>query len=385
MTIIFLSSVIIVNIRYWGCFNLVNAIAVLLSIFLIIFNYDFSHPNFYKEVHYENLDSIRYVFSILVIILHVRPFLGVNEVLDIIFNNLISRICVPFFFFLTSYFIGIKSQQKDGQIVPYIRSCLSLYLVWSSIYLPLTIMWIKIVLQYGGEVVSILQKSPIVFIPLGVIVLLMYSGVYYHLWYFPALFCALFIVHIFQKRWSIKWLVVISFVLLIIGASESYYGFLPQSVQSVVDYYFRYLITTRNFLFFGLFYVALGYSVGKYNLVYPKNCCLKMVIAFMFLVVEVVILQHTYRLDSNILISCTFLVYYLFVFLIRTRYSFKANVILRELSKYYYLIHPLVIFVVTFLFKNNKAIVLFPFIMLATHYLSIICIRIKKKHPKYLI
>ena len=51
-----------------------------------------------QKVYYQNLNILKYILSILVIILHLRPFLHYSNELDLAFNNIVSRICVPMFF-----------------------------------------------------------------------------------------------------------------------------------------------------------------------------------------------------------------------------------------------------------------------------------------------
>ena len=119
------------------------------------------------------------------------------------------------------------------------------------------------------------------------------------------------------KKWknkhSIKPLLVISFILLLFGATETYYGVLPLSIQELLSYYYHIFFTTRNFLFFGLFYVVLGYFMGSKKELYSKNCFAKLIVTFFLLIFEAILLHDTNRLDSNILISCVPLTYYLFI------------------------------------------------------------------------
>lgn len=47
-----------------------------------------------QKVYYQNLNILKYILSILVIVLHLRPFLYYSNELDLAFNNIVSRICV---------------------------------------------------------------------------------------------------------------------------------------------------------------------------------------------------------------------------------------------------------------------------------------------------
>ena len=76
----------------------------------------------------ENIDHI------LVIILHLRPFLHYSNELDLAFNNIVSRICVPMFFIITGYFVAKKEKEKSHYIDTYIKRTIPLYLTWSLIF-----------------------------------------------------------------------------------------------------------------------------------------------------------------------------------------------------------------------------------------------------------
>lgn len=117
-----------------------------------------------------------------------------------------------------------------------------------------------------------------------------------------------------ETKNNIKCLLLISFLLLLFGATETYYGVLPLSIKELLSYYYNIFFTTRNFLFFGLFYVVLGYYMGSKENLYSKYCFEKLIISFFCLIFESILLHDTDRLNSNILISCVPLTYYLFIY-----------------------------------------------------------------------
>ena len=51
----------------------------------------------------------------------------------------------------------------------------------------------------------------IVLLPIVLIVMLCYSGVYYHLWYFPALMLSLFVLKKWKEKYKLNYLFIISF------------------------------------------------------------------------------------------------------------------------------------------------------------------------------
>ena len=355
------------------------------SLFLIQSNIDKNHAK--SLLFYKNLDILKFISSILIIILHIRPFIGFSNELDLFFNNIITRFCVPLFFVITGYFVAKKEDNNRNYIDKYIKKTVLLYLSWSLIYLPL---FIKIVIDNVSLINDVISTVNlplylliilfVILLPFGISILLLYSGVYYHLWYFPALICSLFVLKKWKERFNYKWLLFISFILLLIGASETYFGVFNESFQQVLMMYFDVFYTTRNFLFFGLFYILLGFYLGKRKDCYSSYCFIKLMISIVCLVFEAIILHDFKRINSNIYLSCIPLVYYLFISSIYLSNVIKIKFNFSNYSKYYYLIHPYVIAIVS-LFLNKSSVNPFIYIIvvvLFTHLISYSLLKIKQ-------
>ena len=69
-----------------------------------------------NKLNYQNLNILKYISSILIIVLHLRPFLNFSNELDLAFNNIITRICVPIFFIITGYFVAKKEKENKNYI-----------------------------------------------------------------------------------------------------------------------------------------------------------------------------------------------------------------------------------------------------------------------------
>ncbi|MCR0571165.1 acyltransferase [[Clostridium] innocuum] len=345
------------------------------------------------QLQYQNLDLFRFLSSIMIIILHVRPFFAVSAEVDMAINNIIGRICVPFFFLISGYFAAKQEQKKPDYIRSYIRSMIPVYLLWSAVYLPWSL---SLAAPYIEQVQGMLPAAlPFVvqrlllllLIPLAVIIALLYSGVYYHLWYFPALLLSMLVLRWWKRKHSLKVLLAVSFVLLLFGATETYYGFCGQFFQSLLHYYYAVFFTTRNFLFFALFYVTLGYYMGKQQQPASSLCFLKLLLSIAALIGEGLLLQTTERLDSNILLACVPLVYYLFSCLLYTniRLSWISELPFRTISKYYYLVHPLMILFVHAWFPQVDsiwlALIKVVCVLCCTHVCSLLLMQMKKRFP----
>ncbi len=347
-----------------------------------------------KQLQYQNLDLFRFLSSIIIIVLHARPFFTVSYEIDMAINNIIGRICVPFFFFISGYFAAKQEQKKPDYIRSYIRSMIPVYLLWSALYLPWSLsLAAPYIQQVSGLLCTIGLPTAIqnllllLLVPLAVIVALLYSGVYYHLWYFPALLLSMLVLRWWKRKYSLRGLLTVSFVLLLFGATETYYGFCGQFFQSLLHYYYAVFFTTRNFLFFALFYVTLGYWMGKQEQPASSLCFLKLLLSIAALVGEGMLLQTTQRLDSNILLACVPLVYYLFSCLLYTNIHVPqlSEIPFRAISKYYYLVHPLMILFVHAWFPQVDsfwmAVAKVVCVLCCTHICTLLLIHMKKRYP----
>lgn len=347
-----------------------------------------------KQLQYQNLDLFRFLSSIIIIVLHARPFFTVSYEIDMAINNIIGRICVPFFFFISGYFAAKQEQKKPDYIRSYIRSMIPVYLLWSTVYLPWSLsLAAPYIQQVSGLLCTIGLPTAIqnllllLLVPLAVIVALLYSGVYYHLWYFPALLLSMLVLRWWKRKYSLRGLLTVSFVLLLFGATETYYGFCGQFFQSLLHYYYAVFFTTRNFLFFALFYVTLGYWMGKQEQPASSLCFLKLLLSIAALVGEGMLLQTTQRLDSNILLACVPLVYYLFSCLLYTNIHVPqlSEIPFRAISKYYYLVHPLMILFVHAWFPQVDsfwmAVAKVVCVLCCTHICTLLLIHMKKRYP----
>lgn len=403
IVIIPIITILILFLKLINVFQIENGLGYPFTIVLMIICFSlvtiFIQKNIDKnyrinKLNYQNLNILKYISSILIIVLHLRPFFNFSNELDLAFNNIITRICVPIFFIITGYFVAKKEKENKNYIKEYIKKTIPLYLIWSLLYIPVIIgtiiQYVPIINEYISKInitLPLLIILSIILLPIIVLVALCYTGVYYHLWYFPAIIFSLLVLKKWKQKFNIKYLLIISFILLLFGATETYYGVLPLSIKRTLFYYYNIFFTTRNFLFFGLFYVVLGYYVGTKEKAYSKYCFLKLIVSFFLLTFEAILLHDTNRLNSNILLSCIPLTYYLFISSIYITNSVKLDFQFGTYSKYYYLIHPMVVFVISLLYKNINY---YPYlniliVLLITHITSALIIKLKEKNKKLLI
>lgn len=94
-----------------------------------------------EEKNYKLVDLIKFICAFLVIGIHTRQFLSVSDIADRLFYYDVSNYSVPFFYACSGYFLlAKKSNIKLGDRLKIrIKKVLRLYLVWSLLYIPLTL------------------------------------------------------------------------------------------------------------------------------------------------------------------------------------------------------------------------------------------------------
>lgn len=110
-------TILILFLRLINVFQIENGLGNIFVMILMIICFSFSAIFIQKNIdknnkenrlNYQNLDILKYISAILIMILHLRPFFNYSDQLDLAFNNIITRICVPIFFIITGYFVAKK-------------------------------------------------------------------------------------------------------------------------------------------------------------------------------------------------------------------------------------------------------------------------------------
>lgn len=348
-----------------------------LFLFIFLFSYIlymiFHHKRTYRQACQENLDILKYVSSILIVLFHINIYMELIYKTDFIITDCLTRLTVPFFFTIAGYLIAQNENRGEHYIRNYLKELFKTYVIWSIIYLPLGIEYI------------LNMNLPWYLFPVALVVAFLYIGIYYHLWYFPALFFSILILHVAKKKFSLNTLLVISFLLLALGSLESYFGYLNPFWQNFFQtYYFSIFYTTRNFLFFGLFYVILGYTIQVKQWIWKTRYDALLVLSALLFFFDCILAQITKGIDRNIMISAPFFVFFLFL---RILYSPELCPSLnkrkiRRLSKYYFFVHPYVLEGLFLVHKHYHLVSIIFLSLLGTHILTLLCFRIKKQFPK---
>ena len=203
---------------------------------------------------YKGLDIMKFVMAIVVVAIHTRPEMSfASPFIKRLFESVYS-LAVPFFFMTSGFLLFRKISlplNEDGEqrIRTYLKRICRLYLVWTVIYLPLTV--------YGFYIdgLSLLKAIAIFF---RNILLVGENFMSWPLWYLLALIVAVSIIYLLLKiKVSKTWIVIISVLMAFVGVGLNYCQD-HKLLEPVVDVYFKIFLNTRNGFFVGLMFVSLG-------------------------------------------------------------------------------------------------------------------------------
>lgn len=294
---------------------------------------------------YRLVDVVKMVMAIIVIAIHTHPQLSSGSTLVIQASELLYSLAVPFFFMASGFLLFKKIDlplDDDGnqRIKRYLLKIVKLYLLWTAIYLPLS------VLGFVNDGTSLL-KSALIFIRNVLFVGENYMS--WPLWYLLALIVAVLIIWgLLKLRISRKAILLLSIITAFIGVGLNYCHE-NGTLQTLTDAYFSIFVKTRNGLFVGFMYVALG-MICSYG---HKNALLVEIICLILGVVG---------LALNFPLANAFVVYALFSCVSRI----DGKVIRREsaqfcrsLSTIVYLIHMYFVALLVYVFDMQSGFPLF--------------------------
>lgn len=332
---------------------------------------------------YETIDLAKYISSILVIVIHTAPLLEQAKITNHFITNCVGRIAVPFFLVSSSYFFYKNLQKRgEGYTKTYLLSLLKTYAFWSVLYLPIGLMWVQSNITL-----------PVYLYPFALIIAFLYCGVFYHLWYIPALMFSILVVTWAVKHFRPHILLLVFSALFGFGAIETYYGILPKGfLFHLFENYRNIFITSRNFVFFGLLFVLIGFIIANTKKELDFHECLFGTIFFSaLLTIEAFLVYNTGFLDCNFLFMTVPLIYFLFQLLLKCGKSEKINYQkLRQLSEYYYYVHGFFLMLNPIFFRlinasslyEQHGLIRFFSVLAFTHIISLMIIKAKQLMSK---
>ena len=240
---------------------------------------------------YPAFDIIRFVGTLLVVLIHVIPLLPKNSDIErwagFLVQNYAARIAVPFFFASTGFFFyqRIDLCNYDSKIAKkYLIRYLRLYGTW------------MLLLQFNET---------------------------YHLWYMPSLAVGVLLLHLLLKHGaSLRTICTLAAIAYVAGLfGDSWYGLLePARRVHVFDlcvrYYERLFSITRNGVFMGFPFVAVGAVAAKRGGGVRRSAALAGFIGSMALMLGEVLLLNRYMAmkDYNMYLFLVPAVFFLLCF-----------------------------------------------------------------------
>jgi len=337
------------------------------------------------QKNFNAIDLTKFVASIFVVYIHTEPLKSIAPEANFIILNILARWAIPFFFMTSGYlyyskFLSSQSRSKflSDYGLKYLKRVLILYFVWSLVYLPYMIY----------QTLSLPNPNvKLIFYGLRNV---LYSGTSYHMWYFTALIFSIIILDVWISRFKLKSLLVLSAVFYLVGLlGESYIGLIhPESIlSSAFKLYFKFFLTTRNGVFFGLFFIVLGaYYYERPLKLAVYRSVLFSIVSICFLCVEVLLLaKFTQPKDYNFMILSVPLSLYLFHALININLSWNLSYkSLRKLSTVIYCSHvAFIVIYSTFLrYLRIEALVesgllLFSLVLFSSIFFSMLVIKLE--------
>lgn len=312
------------------------------------------------------IDILKVIASLLVVAFHCDFLFDHNKFVNYMFFKGIFRPVIPFFFCVSGFYLYTVFQ-KD-QMKAWAKRIAILYVIWMLIF---SYFWV--VPNYHSPAKLLLN------IVIG----------FNHLWYVASLLVGGLLLYS-VRNFSNKTLLIGSFILYCIGYSIQMIGDLELVTEPpILAKLFHFTPTHRNFLFFDLPFLALGYCIRRSNFqtqLKRKQINGLLVLSLVLLTAES-LWHYYYNIDRSLSIISLACFLAAPVLLLST-FSFRVNAKLdsKLLSSYsiaIYLVHPLVVFGIRY-FVTLESISLTLIAIVLSVVASYILIQLNKK-LKYIL
>lgn len=252
------------------------------------------------------IDRFKYLAAVGVVFAHVHLTHPINSLgIHWLVNGLV-RLAVPFFFICSGYFLSKKDMKNPQVVKTFTLNQAKRYGILSLIYIPIAFVQMIFLdqLDFGTYLHEVVVK-----------------GTFLHLWYFPALILATWLVHLGLRRLCPQSLVLLLVPIYAFGLlGEGYHGLLEliPGLSTLYHGYEGIFLTTRNGLFLGLPFIFMGWSMGYYKHE-VKGLEPKLMVSLILLLVEVSLLDYlNLARDYNLVLGIIPASYYMFKWILKT-------------------------------------------------------------------
>lgn len=330
-----------------------------------------------KEKNYYYIDILKLFFSICIVALHTYLFLDTNPTAYWYLSHCIWRLAVPFFFVTSGYFFckKIKNSNTPKKVLyNSIKRLLVLLIFWLIISLPLQINNLLIQGLSIKEMILSLIKS-VCFYPWGA------------LWYILALIVAYILIYPFLKRKKHIMPLIIGFILYLFAILSNSYYFLIEGtwLQTIVDNYLEIFISSRNGLFVGFFYVAIGnYLLFKKD-TKIRNNIIFIIIGMLSLILETALIRNNHYIEDHSLFFSLIIIIPNLVLLLTKISNNKSSKIYRNLSIGIYVLHRPILGYLEYFTSISSSLVKFIIVLVLSTAIAYILQKINNKYINKII
>ncbi len=326
-----------------------------------------------------SLDIFRYICALLVVAIHIHPFMDINHSIGYFTTQVITRIAVPFFFAVSGYYF-IKILYTGGSVYKIVKKIFIVYAAWSLIYFFISSFNL---ISNDISLATIFKQYTVQFF---------ISGAFYHLWFFPALFFSIFFVLVSYKLKLMKVLFVFSVIFYCMGCFGCSWYYIGNKIP-IISYIINlpYFNIIRRILFMGLPFFMIGYLLNfiknKYRDISNTKLLLVLSIFMICFFAEIFfVLEFNFERD----IILTFFLYPLLIsimlLLINNPLIDKQNSAYRYrvMANFTYYVHPIIIILLSKFLNlinlNSKETVTYFTVCFITGTLGFIIVKMNNKY-----
>lgn len=285
---------------------------------------------------YAGIDGFRLAAAFLIVAIHTAPLEGISLTADYLITYCAGRIAVPFFLMTTGFFIlsGCRDRHSKG-LFSFLGRTGLMYIGCTLLYLPLTVYAGNLPKGWGGWAGWILME-----------------GTFYHLWYLPAVIIGCLLTAGLMRVLPSRAVGIVVLLLYLIGLlGDSYYGAIYgwEPLRSFYDVIFSLSGYTRNGIFYAPLFLWIGASLGRTgereaSQRHLESGCYWAAFSIFFLLMLAegfVTWSFGWQRHNSMYLLLPAVSYFLMRGLLRVKG--RSPSILRRLSMWIYLLHPLCI------------------------------------------
>ena len=306
-----------------------------------------------KNKQYGTVDIVKFFCALLIVCAHYISEYTEGRISALIeYASSLYVIVVPFFFVCSGFLLFSKLQTvedgKGGIVLNYIKRNLVMYAGWSIIYFVFKLLsWFR----YGCSAREILQY----------ILNAIFYSTYSTIWFLPALCVGVWLTWKFIENERYKFLIATAGILYLVGTLGVSYSFLIKGtfLENVLEVYNFVFVSTRNGLFNGFPFVALGAMVAK-NITNIQKRSIKLdsvitVVSGCGFVLEALIIKLKFdAMNVNTLLLLIPFSYFFFSVLVRIRFDTNGITIwMRKMSTTVFLCQRIYLTAIPELFKDG--------------------------------